>query len=104
MHILLDLVRRHKAGERVGVTSVCSAHPLVIEAALRHASATGRFDDEQLFYLQSRGIREDEARRLVVRGFLSEIVQQIGVPDLEERLQSAIEAELAGTTTRAVVR
>jgi Fe-S cluster assembly protein SufD len=59
-----------------------------------HASATGRFDDEQLFYLQSRGITEDEARRLVVRGFLSEIVQQIGSPALQERLQAAIEAEL----------
>ncbi|MCY7288171.1 MAG: Fe-S cluster assembly protein SufD [Cryobacterium sp.] len=62
-----------------------------------HASATGRFDDEQLFYLQSRGITEDEARRLVVRGFLSEIVQQIGSPLLEERLQAAIEAELTAT-------
>jgi Fe-S cluster assembly protein SufD len=61
-----------------------------------HASATGRFDDEQLFYLQSRGITEDEARRLVVRGFLVEIVQQIGSPELEEHLQAAIEAELAG--------
>ena len=62
-----------------------------------HASATGRFDDEQLFYLQSRGITEDEARRLVVRGFLSEIVQQIGSPLLEDRLQAAIEAELTAT-------
>ncbi len=62
-----------------------------------HASATGRFDDEQLFYLQSRGITEEEARRLVVRGFLSEIVQQIGSPALEDRLQAAIEAELRGT-------
>jgi Fe-S cluster assembly protein SufD len=62
-----------------------------------HASATGRFDDEQLFYLQSRGITEDEARRLVVRGFLSEIVQQIGSPRLEERLQAAVEAELTAT-------
>jgi Fe-S cluster assembly protein SufD len=61
-----------------------------------HASATGRFDDEQLFYLQARGIPEDVARRLVVRGFLSSIVQKIGVPELEERLQEAIEAELAG--------
>ena len=43
-----------------------------------HASATGRFDDEQLFYLQSRGIPDDEARRLVVRGFFAELVQQIG--------------------------
>jgi len=60
-----------------------------------HASATGRFDDEQLFYLQSRGITEDEARRLVVRGFLSEIVQKLGSKPLEDRLHAAIEAELA---------
>jgi Fe-S cluster assembly protein SufD len=60
-----------------------------------HASATGRFDDEQLFYLQARGIREDEARRLVVLGFLSEIVQKIGVPELQADLFAAIERELA---------
>jgi len=60
-----------------------------------HASATGRFDDEQLFYLQARGITEDEARRLVVIGFLSEIVQKIGEPTLEARLHAALEAELA---------
>jgi Fe-S cluster assembly protein SufD len=60
-----------------------------------HASATGRFDDEQLFYLQARGISEDEARRLVVIGFLAEIVQKLRVPDLEAELTAAIEAELA---------
>jgi Fe-S cluster assembly protein SufD len=61
-----------------------------------HASATGRFDDEHLFYLESRGIPEEEARRIVVLGFLSEIVQRIGEPALQERLQAALEAELAG--------
>ncbi|WP_424980798.1 Fe-S cluster assembly protein SufD [Labedella phragmitis] len=66
-------------------------------AGAGHASATGRFDDEQLFYLQARGIGEEEARRLVVRGFLTEVVQQIGDPELQERLDRAIEAELAGT-------
>lgn len=60
-----------------------------------HASATGRFDDEQLFYLQARGIAEDEARRMVVLGFLSEIVQKIGIPTLEDELVEAIVAELA---------
>jgi Fe-S cluster assembly protein SufD len=60
-----------------------------------HASATGRFDDEQLFYLQARGIPEDEARRLVVLGFLGEIVQKIGEPTLEAHLLEALEAELA---------
>ena len=62
-----------------------------------HASASGRFDDEQLFYLQARGIDELEARLLVVRGFLMEIVQQIGISELEDRLAQAIENELEGT-------
>ncbi|NGO79677.1 Fe-S cluster assembly protein SufD [Streptomyces sp. YC504] len=59
-----------------------------------HASATGRFDDEQLFYLMARGIPQIEARRLVVRGFFAELVQQIGVKDIEERLIAKIEEEL----------
>ncbi|MFD7920258.1 Fe-S cluster assembly protein SufD [Streptomyces sp. NPDC059740] len=59
-----------------------------------HASATGRFDDEQLFYLMARGIPENEARRLVVRGFFAELVQQIGVEDVEERLLAKIDVEL----------
>lgn len=63
-----------------------------------HASATGRFDDEQLFYLQARGIAEDEARRLVVLGFLAEIVQKIDVPALQDELIAAIEDELALAT------
>jgi len=65
-----------------------------------HASATGRFDDEQLFYLQARGISEAEARRLVVIGFLSEIVQKVGNPELEAHLHSAIEAELSASSTQ----
>lgn len=60
-----------------------------------HASATGRFDDEQLFYLQARGIDEEQARRLVVLGFLGDIVQRIGIPSLQDELLEAIEAELA---------
>jgi Fe-S cluster assembly protein SufD len=64
-------------------------------AGAGHASATGRFDDEQLFYLMSRGIPEDEARKLVVRGFFAELLGKIPVPGLRERLGDAIEARLA---------
>ena len=64
-----------------------------------HASATGRFDDEQLFYLQARGIPEDIARRLVVRGFFASVVARIGVPEVSERLMAAIDTELGGTAT-----
>ncbi len=63
-------------------------------AGAGHASATGRFDDEQLFYLQARGIPEDQARRLVVRGFFHEVLAKIAVPAIRERLEAAIEAEL----------
>ena len=59
-----------------------------------HASATGRFDDEQVFYLQARGIPEDQARRLIVRGFFAEIIQKIAVAAVRERLTEAIEHEL----------
>ena len=59
-----------------------------------HASATGRFDDLQLFYLQSRGIPEADARRLVVRGFFADVIKRIGVPDLHDRLMTSIEARL----------
>ncbi|WP_258805876.1 Fe-S cluster assembly protein SufD [Pseudarthrobacter sp. NS4] len=62
-----------------------------------HASATGRMDDEHLFYLMARGIPESVARRLVVRGFLNEIIQQIDVASIEERLTEAVEHELALT-------
>ncbi len=66
-------------------------------AGAGHASATGRFDDQHLFYLMARGIPEEVARRLVVRGFLNEIIQQIKVPAIEERLTDAVERELAAT-------
>lgn len=59
-----------------------------------HASATGRFDDEQLFYLCSRGIDAETARRLVVRGFFADVVQHIGLPELQDRLMRTIEARL----------
>jgi Fe-S cluster assembly protein SufD len=59
-----------------------------------HSSTTGRFDDEQLFYLRSRGIGEDEARRLVVHGFFADIIRRIGVAEVETRLMAAVESEL----------
>jgi Fe-S cluster assembly protein SufD len=63
-------------------------------AGAGHASATGRFDDLQLFYLQSRGIEAEEARRLVVRGFLADVVDRIAVQPLHDRLMASIDARL----------
>ncbi|MDT4918094.1 MAG: Fe-S cluster assembly protein SufD [Pseudonocardiales bacterium] len=66
-------------------------------AGAGHASATGRFDDLQLFYLQSRGIPAETARRLVVRGFFADVVNRIGIPELEQQIMAAIEARLGYT-------
>jgi Fe-S cluster assembly protein SufD len=80
-------------------TRVDSVPNLEIEtgeiAGAGHASATGRFDDEQLFYLQARGIPADEARRLVVRGFFAEILGELDLPELTERIGARLEAELS---------
>ena len=59
-----------------------------------HASTTGRFDDEQLFYLMSRGISVNDARRLVVRGFFNEIVLEIGDQVVQDRIMDRIDSEL----------
>jgi Fe-S cluster assembly protein SufD len=59
-----------------------------------HASTSGRLEDEHLFYLMARGIGLAEARRLVIRGFFSELIGQIEAPELAERVMAAIEAEL----------
>jgi Fe-S cluster assembly protein SufD len=59
-----------------------------------HASASGRLDDEHTFYLQARGITYDHARRMVVRGFLGQLVERIHIPEVREQVEAAIEAEL----------
>jgi Fe-S cluster assembly protein SufD len=63
-------------------------------AGAGHASATGRFDDEQLFYLMARGIPAEEARKLVVRGFFNELLGKIPVEELREHLAATIESRL----------
>ena len=63
-------------------------------AGAGHAATVGRFDDDQLFYLLSRGIPEDVARRLVVRGFFNEVINLIPVESIRERLTSLIDHEL----------
>lgn len=59
-----------------------------------HASATGRFDDEQLFYLQSRGISEMQARQLVVRGFFAEVLGRLNQVDLRDSMMAIISRRL----------
>ena len=66
-----------------------------------HASASGRLEDQHLFYLMARGIPYADARRLVIRGFFGQLIGQIEVPELRDRVTSAIDAELARSPERA---
>jgi len=61
-----------------------------------HASSVGRFDEQQLFYLMARGIPEPVARKLIVRGFLNEIIQKIGIEEVEKAVTDVMEEEIAG--------
>ena len=63
-------------------------------AGAGHAATVGRFDDEQEFYLRSRGIPPEEARRLIVRGFFSEVIGRIPVANIREELENRVAAEL----------
>ena len=63
-------------------------------AGAGHAATVGRFDEEQLFYLLSRGIPEMAARRLVVRGFFSEVINLIPVESVREKLEKLVDEEL----------
>jgi Fe-S cluster assembly protein SufD len=59
-----------------------------------HASASGRLEDQHLFYLMARGIPLGEAKKLVIRGFFGQLIGQIEVPELRDRITAAVEAEL----------
>jgi Fe-S cluster assembly protein SufD len=67
-----------------------------------HASATARFDDEQLFYLRSRGVSEKEAQRLVVHGFFNDLIRKVGIPSIEEKLLETVEVELAKNVLKGI--
>ncbi len=69
-----------------------------------HASSVGRFDDEELFYLQSRGISQAEARKLVVRGFFGELVEEIGIPAISEHLMNVIDKRLTRGETETAAQ
>jgi Fe-S cluster assembly protein SufD len=58
-----------------------------------HSSSVGPIDETQLFYLESRGIPPDEARKFIVLGFLEPVVARVPLADAQERLRAALEAK-----------
>lgn len=59
-----------------------------------HGAASGQIDENSLFYLQSRGIGHEEARRLLVRGFAHEIIETVGNPTVKSHFNNLVKAKL----------
>lgn len=68
-----------------------------------HSSSVGPIDEGQIFYLESRGIPEDEARKFIVLGFLEPVVARIPVEDVQERIRARLEAKWAGERAATAV-
>ncbi len=64
------------------------------EVKCSHAGAVGRVDDEHLFYLRSRGVPEATAKRLIVMGFLQEVLEQVTLEELRTELEDAVREKL----------
>jgi Fe-S cluster assembly protein SufD len=62
-----------------------------------HGATIGRLDDDALFFLRSRGIGRDEARRLLIHAFASEVIQRIGVDPLRVRLEQVVRSRFIET-------
>ena len=67
---------------------------LADDVQCKHGASIGPIDDEQAFYLMSRGVPREAAQRLIVMGFIEPIIQQVPFAPLQERLRREIEGEL----------
>jgi Fe-S cluster assembly protein SufD len=67
---------------------------LADDVRCKHGATIGPIDEEQAFYLQTRGIPHELAERLIVMGFVEQVVQQIPFEPLQERLRKEIESEI----------
>ena len=80
-----------KATRSVAIPSLEIDQPDCRRAA--HSSSVGPIDETQLFYLESRGIPPDEARKFIVLGFLEPVVARVPLADAQERLRDLLEAK-----------
>ena len=88
-----------KAARSVAIPSLEIDQPDCRRAA--HSSSVGPIDETQLFYLESRGIPPDEARKFIVLGFLEPVVARVPLGEAQDRLRELLEAKWAAGTAAA---
>lgn len=66
------------------------------EVKCSHGASTGQLDDDALFYMRQRGIPEEEARRMLMQAFMSDVIDSVSIPGLQERLRHLVSRRFAG--------
>ncbi|NPA31128.1 MAG: Fe-S cluster assembly protein SufD [Chloroflexi bacterium] len=65
------------------------------EVRCTHGATLGRVDDEQVFYLRTRGLSESEAKRIIVEGFFDEVLQRIPFEGVRERFREVVHEKMS---------
>lgn len=87
--------RNIKLGEDSWAESVPNLEIETDDVKCSHASTVGPIDEEQRFYLETRGVPSDVAEQLIVAGFFDEVIADLPVKSIEPALREAIDAKLS---------
>ncbi len=91
------LLSQHARAETIPMLEI-----LADDVRCKHGATIGPVDEEQLFYLMSRGIPRDLAERLIVMGFVESVIEQIPFEPLQQRLRDELEGSLHGSSVIGV--
>lgn len=67
------------------------------EVKCSHGATTGQLDEDALFYMRSRGIPADEARRMLMQAFMVDVIETVHISGLQERLRHLVDRRFSGT-------
>ncbi len=76
--------------EGAGAESIPNLQIEANDVRCSHASTVGPIDDDQLYYLESRGIRPEDAERLIVLGFFEDVFMRLPIPSLAVALRRSV--------------
>lgn len=76
------------------------ANPILLidedDVTAGHAASVGQVNPEQVYYLMSRGIKKEDAERLIIYGFLAPVVSEVPIEAVRDQLQRLLERKLEG--------
>lgn len=74
------------------------ANPILLidenDVTAGHAASIGQIDPEDMYYLMSRGLKEEEAERLVIRGFLGAVITEIPIKEVRDEMIAVLDTKL----------